>query len=279
MAPKALRSVGLLDLDIHGTALAGPRPGLRTPLDTVRSMMAETVETLPPFPEMCRHDLASQGKDFRSSLCLDLCQALGADPKDSLPAAVCLELVHRTSLVFDDIQDRTPERNSQPALWAKYGVDQALNAGLTLSACARLALTELTGPSLPEGCSIRILRVLEESVVGLSWGQYLDLGYQIGNPPGKEEYLGMVSAKTGTLVGPPPIPDTSSWSTSPGYLVLDQARRPPGLPGYGAPRDRHPGGCLLPGGGQRGWHDAPPPCLRRAAGFQFHFQDDYLERS
>ncbi len=79
-------------------------------------------------------------------------------------------------------------------------MDQALNAGLALSACARLALTELTAPSLPEGCAIRILRVLEESVVALCWGQYLDLGYQTGTPPGKEEYLEL-GYQTGTPQG------------------------------------------------------------------------------
>ncbi len=134
-------------------------------------MMGEAVETLPPLLEMCQHDLAFGGKGFRSSLCLTLCQALGADPKDSLPAGVCLELVHRTSLVFDGIQDRTPEGNSQPALWAKYGVNQAINAGLALSACARIALTQLRGPGLPEECGIQILGTPEESVVELCWGQ------------------------------------------------------------------------------------------------------------
>ena len=109
---------------------------------------------------MCQHHLAAGGKGFRSSLCPFLCEAR-ADPKDCLPAAVCQELVHRTSLVFDDIQDRTPTRNSQPALWGKYGIEQALNAGLDLSACARMARTKLTGPTIPEGLPIRMLEILD----------------------------------------------------------------------------------------------------------------------
>ncbi len=70
----------------------------------------------PPSRDVRRH-LASGGDGIRSGIGLSLCQALGADSKDCPPAAVCQELVHRTSLVFDDIRDRTPRRNSQPALW------------------------------------------------------------------------------------------------------------------------------------------------------------------
>ena len=171
----------------------------------VRSMMDQIVEeTVPPpslLSEMCQHHLAAGGKGFRSSLCLSLCEALGADPEDCLPAAVCLELVHRTSLVFDDIQDRTPERNGQPALWEKYGMEQSLNAGLALSGCARMALTKLTGPSLPEGVALRTLQIMETSLVRLCWGQCLDLQQQNGGPPNLLEYLQMVRLKTGALLG------------------------------------------------------------------------------
>ena len=170
----------------------------------VRSMMDQIVEeTVPPpslLSEMCQHHLAAGGKGFRSSLCLSLCEALGADPEDCLPAAVCLELVHRTSLVFDDIQDRTPERNGQPALWEKYGMEQSLNAGLALSGCARMALTKLTGPSLPEGVALRTLQIMETSLVRLCWGQCLDLQQQNGGPPNLLEYLQMVRLKTGALL-------------------------------------------------------------------------------
>ncbi len=148
-----------------------------------------------------RHHLASGGDGIRSGIGLSLCQALGTDSKDCLPAAVCLDLVHRTSLVFDDIQDRTPTRNSQPALWERYGIEQSLNAGLALSACARMALTKLTGTSLPQGCPLRILQLLERALVELCWGQCLDLEQQNGVAPSLQDYLEMVHLKTGALLG------------------------------------------------------------------------------
>ncbi len=69
-------------------------------------------------------------------------------------------------------------RNSQPALWEKPGVEQALNAGLTLSAPARMSLIEPTGSHLPQGVGLRVLVIPEKSVARLCRGQYWDLEYQ-----------------------------------------------------------------------------------------------------
>lgn len=170
----------------------------------VKDRMTALVERVtPPSPlrEMCLHHLSSGGKGFRSGLCLSLCRALGADPAECLPAAVSLELAHRTSLVFDDIQDHTPTRNSHTALWYEYGMEQAINAGLALSACARVSLLELDSSHLPQGASLRVLEILERSVMRLCNGQYWDLEFQRRPPPDLESYLKMVADKTGSLVG------------------------------------------------------------------------------
>ena len=96
-----------------------------------------------------RHHLASGGDGIRSGLGLSLCQTLGTDLKDSLPAAVSLELVHQTSLVSDDIRDLSPTRNIHPAPREKQRMEKYLTPGLVLSVCTRIFLTEPTGTSLP----------------------------------------------------------------------------------------------------------------------------------
>ena len=47
----------------------------------------------------------------------------------SLPAAVALELVHNSSLVHDDIQDRDTEQRHRPAVWSVWGMPQAITDG------------------------------------------------------------------------------------------------------------------------------------------------------
>jgi geranylgeranyl diphosphate synthase, type I len=133
------------------------------------------------------------GKMVRPALCLALCQGLGGGLQDALPAALALELVHRSSLVFDDIQDRGLERNGRPTVWNLWGTDQALNVGLALSCYARLALQSLEPP-----LARRVQAILEPAVLDLCEGQHLDLGMMC---PSFEEYQEMVRLKTGVLLG------------------------------------------------------------------------------
>ncbi len=95
-----------------------------------------------------------------------MCEALGGVVGDCLPAAVSLELVHRTSLVFDDIQDNSRQRNHRDTVWEVWGVNQALNAGLALSSYGRLALQDTTGRVDP-AVILLVYRLLEEAVVDL----------------------------------------------------------------------------------------------------------------
>jgi len=150
-----------------------------------------------PIDDMCRYqvglDANGVGKMVRSALCLAVCDALGGRREKCVPAALAIELVHRTSLVFDDIQDHSPERNHRPTLWRVWGQGQALNGGLALSCFARLALH--AGDSSPE-----VHRLLEWTVIDLCRGQYMDLRFQ-DLIPSLEEYLEMVRLKTGVLLG------------------------------------------------------------------------------
>ncbi len=139
------------------------------------------------------------GKMLRPSLCLAVCEALEGAVDDCRPAALAVELAHRTSLVFDDIQDHGPQRNHRDTVWAVWGVNQALNAGLTLSCYGRLALQGVVGQVDP-AIILLIYRVLEEAVIDLCRGQYLDLDFQ-ETMPSLASYREMVRLKTGILMG------------------------------------------------------------------------------
>lgn len=185
-------------------------------LTRYREALVEAIDSLlggPPSPilAMCRYHLglaevdgtparASAGKMLRPALCLAVCEALGGDIHQCLPAALSLELTHRTSLVFDDIQDRSPQRNHRPTTWGVWGVDQAINAGLALSCYARLALHGMAERGVSPGTFHEIQRLLEHTVIDLCRGQYLDIHYQ-SELPTLEQYVGMVRLKTGVLLG------------------------------------------------------------------------------
>ena len=161
-----------------------------------------------PVLDMCRYHVglaeadgsprsAGVGKMVRPALCLAMYEALATegDPWETcVPAALAIELVHRTSLIFDDIQDNSPQRNHRPTVWTTWGVNQALNGGLALSCYARLALS-----GLAHGY-VETHRLLEKAVIELCRGQYMDIEFQ-GRMPTLDEYLEMVRLKTGVLMG------------------------------------------------------------------------------
>lgn len=160
---------------------------------------------------MCRYHLgladvdgtptqAAAGKMLRPALCLALCEALCGDVRQCLPAALSLEITHRASLVFDDIQDHSSQRNHRPTVWGVWGVDQAINAGLALTCYARLALHGMADEGVSQGTILEVHHLLEETVLDLCLGQHLDLHYRTERPS-LEQYLEMVRLKTGVLIG------------------------------------------------------------------------------
>ncbi|KKM74850.1 hypothetical protein LCGC14_1396240 [marine sediment metagenome] len=141
----------------------------------------------------------SKGKYLRPLFCIAMCAGLGGDPEQAIPAAAALELVHRTSLIFDDIQDKGEERNNQPTVWAIWGADQAINAGLALSSLARLSVHRLSLRNVPVAKVLGIQSVLENAVIDLCHGQYMDISFVDSPTVSVKDYLRMVSGKTGAL--------------------------------------------------------------------------------
>lgn len=144
---------------------------------------------------------SSKGKYLRPLFCIAMCAGLGGDSELAIPAAATLELVHRTTLIFDDIQDKGEERNNQPTVWAIWGASQAINAGLALSSQARLALHRLTLRNVPASKVLGIQSVLENAVIDLCHGQYMDISFVDVPTVSVKDYLRMVRGKTGALFG------------------------------------------------------------------------------
>jgi len=142
---------------------------------------------------------AAKGKYLRPSFCIAVGAGLGAAPDGLLPAAASLELIHRTTLIFDDIQDGGKERNGQPAVWTIWGANQAINAGLALSCFARLAVHRMRYWGYPRDVIIEVQAALEKAVLNLCRGQYLDLSFMEGRSPTFSQYLEMIAGKTGAL--------------------------------------------------------------------------------
>ena len=167
----------------------------------------------------------SKGKYLRPLFCIAMCAGLGGDPEQAIPAAAALELVHRTSLIFDDIQDKGKERNNQPTVRAIWGDDQAINAGLVLSSHARLALHRLTLRNVPDVKVLGIQSVLENAVIDLCHGQYMDISFVDAPTVSVKDYLRMVRGKTGALFATSCVVGAMLATSD-----LEEVKAPPGVP-------------------------------------------------
>jgi len=140
------------------------------------------------------------GKGLRPALCLFTCEAVGGSVNDAMAAAVAIELIHNFSLIHDDVQDLDLERHGRETVWAVWGKPKALIAGNTMRTYADATLYQLQQTGTTPEKTLHVLRVLTECCLELIEGQYMDLDFESRLDVTPDEYLEMVSRKTGSLV-------------------------------------------------------------------------------
>lgn len=141
----------------------------------------------------------ARGKRIRPLLVLLVCSAVGGDWKKALPAAAAVELIHNFSLIHDDIEDNSPLRRGRPTVWKHWGMPQAINAGDTQFSLAHLTLLEMSSINNPV-VTLNAMRLLEETCLHLTQGQYLDISFENRNRVGLDEYWRMIGGKTAALI-------------------------------------------------------------------------------
>ena len=144
---------------------------------------------------------APSGSPVHASLCLIVAKAVGGDLTTALPAAETLELITNFSLVQDDIEDDRLERFGRPTLMQTWGMPRAINASDGLYSLAQLTLQRLSQNGVTPERLLAISLALDGASLRLFEGQYLDLDLDGRDEISEDDYLTMVEAKTGTLMG------------------------------------------------------------------------------
>jgi geranylgeranyl diphosphate synthase type I len=151
-----------------------------------------------PGARMIHEHLDAGGKRLRARLALAAYEALGGRAEDAVDWATAVELLHNASLIHDDIQDGDRARRGQPALWARYGSAQAINAGDLLLMLPFRALGRYPAPS-----QAALVQILAEYAEGTARGQILELALSGSPDKDWDDYFNAVSGKTGTLFALP----------------------------------------------------------------------------
>ncbi len=141
------------------------------------------------------------GKMLRPRLCLLACEAAGGDARAAVPAAAAVELLHNFTLVHDDIQDNSPQRRHRPSVWKLVGVPRAIGVGDGIFAASHRALESLDGGGVEPGLVVHALREFDLTTLRVCEGQHMDLSFERRDSVPLEEYLAMITRKTGALMG------------------------------------------------------------------------------
>ncbi|KAK0645194.1 Geranylgeranyl pyrophosphate synthase atmG [Lasiodiplodia hormozganensis] len=136
--------------------------------------------------------LRNSGKDVRGKIISAFNEWLQT-PEEKLDVIKrIVEFLHTASLLIDDIQDSSKLRRGLPVAHSIFGVAQTINAANYAFFLAQQELPKLGNP--------RAFEIFTEELLNLHRGQGMDLYWRDSfTCPTEEEYLKMVSNKTGGL--------------------------------------------------------------------------------
>jgi geranylgeranyl diphosphate synthase type I len=164
-----------------------------------------------PFYDMMRYHMgwldaelrpvqAPSGKRLRPFLCMLICEAVGGQIEHALPAAAAIELVHNFSLIHDDIEDDSETRRHRTTVWKLWGLPHGINCGDGMYSAALLQLALLTERGVPPERALRAQRVMLETCLKLTEGQYLDMEFETRMDVDMDGYMWMIGRKTAALI-------------------------------------------------------------------------------
>lgn len=141
-----------------------------------------------------------RGKRFRPTLCLLTYRALSGVYDKALPAAAAIELIHNFSLIHDDIEDMDEQRRHRPTVWKLWGIPHAINVGDGMHVLANLCALRLREINVTDKKIVDVLQILNETVMKLCEGQFLDMEYEKKPSITIDMYMDMIYRKTAALI-------------------------------------------------------------------------------
>ncbi|TRZ88861.1 MAG: polyprenyl synthetase family protein [Methanosarcinales archaeon] len=156
--------------------------------DLVDSELPALLSEIKP-PELAAavaYAIASKGKRIRSALVTLASEAVGGTAHDASFAAASIELIHSSSLVLDDVIDKSEKRRGSDTVHKKWGTDMAL---LTVQVLAALSLKLASRDP-------RLIRAIAESLLYMGEGEAMEL---VDYAKDKKSYIDLAFRKTGSL--------------------------------------------------------------------------------
>ena len=146
--------------------------------------------------EPIEYAMSQGGKRIRPLLTLMASDLFSGDIEKAKPSAIAIEILHNFTLLHDDIMDESPIRRGMPTVYKKYNENKAILSGDTMFAQAFLFLIKSEANHIPA-----LVETLTRASIEVCEGQAYDMDFETRNDVKIEEYIKMITLKTGVLLG------------------------------------------------------------------------------
>jgi len=149
--------------------------------------------------EAMKYSLDAGGKRIRPSLVMEFCRVISGDYKESINAAVAIEMIHTFSLIHDDLpcMDDDDFRRGKPSCHKKFGEAIALLAG---DALENLAFRVIISSDYDDKTKSCLISEISDATAKMIDGQIRDLLFLERTDISEDDLLEMYSLKTCALI-------------------------------------------------------------------------------
>lgn len=151
---------------------------------------------LSPLYDPIKYALSAGGKRIRPVLVLMGADAFGHKAQEALIPAIGIETFHNFTLLHDDVMDKSDLRRGRPTVHKKYDVNTAILSGDTMLTLATQYISRVEGSILRE-----VLDTFNDMAIDVYEGQRLDMDFETSDQVSLDEYIEMITGKTGSLLG------------------------------------------------------------------------------
>ena len=176
-------------------------------------------DTLRDIVEYCLSDI---GLRLRAFLLRASYEAGNQAFETVLPIAAGIELIQISTLVIDDVLDRSPMRNGRPSVFKQWGAELAISSG-TLMGClgfSFISRTLKTNHHLKNGLSV--LHCLADTHAEIYAGQFIDLECEADTGISEEKYFETIRQTTASFIGAPLVIGAMMWDAPEDVMCILQ---------------------------------------------------------
>ncbi len=136
------------------------------------------------------------GKRIRPYLSLMSGEAFGVSVKESMNAAMAVEMFHNFTLMHDDIMDKASLRRGKTTVHEKWDVNTAILSGDAMLIKAYQCLE-----TYPKDVFQKLTQLLSKTAIEVCEGQQYDMDFETQANTSEDAYIEMIRLKTAVLVG------------------------------------------------------------------------------